>query len=102
MIKVPKMPVAPPLSVFTRKFDGQLIRDIIYGDADGKLVDTMDDQSRWSVWHTLTFDHDGKTWRINYETAATEHQEVDWPREFDAVEVEAYEVTVTKYRKKAA
>lgn len=74
--------------------------DLPWGINGMVKVNEIFDTSRWSVWHELIFQapDDRKLWRLTYQTPATEMQECDrWP-DLTAIQVEAYETTVIKYR----
>ncbi|MEV5944663.1 hypothetical protein [Streptomyces sp. NPDC051994] len=75
------------------------------GDFDGAATELhrhQTDTRRWSSIHDLVFraPDDGKAYQVTYQRPLTEHQECDlWfgNDEIKAVEVEAREVTVTKW-----
>lgn len=74
--------------------------------AGGEVVvsDKIVDQLRWADVHEIVFRMDNdKFWMVNYYEGSTEYQESGWdygdqPTMVEAVEVEPYEVTVTKFR----
>lgn len=76
---------------------------IIWDDAGGyQVVDRLQTgKSRWHTQITTIFKRntDGKLFMCNWGEAATEYQDHNPPNE--AVECEAYEVVVTRYRKAA-
>ena len=53
-------------------------------------LDEINDTSRWSVYHTLVFEHEGKFYQTQYSVGATEYQD-ESPWEFEE-EVKCYEV----------
>ena len=63
--------------------------DLPYND-DIVKSDEIDDTSRWSVFHTLVFEHEGKFYQTHYSVGATEMQD-ESPWEFED-EVECHEV----------
>lgn len=70
-------------------------------DNDGIIMeDKMVDHSRWSIGHSLIFEHEGKYYKTYYSEGATENQyESPWEYEDDivCVEVELKEVLVKKW-----
>jgi len=77
------------------------IKDISYGGAfDGYVwvSKELSHTTRWSIYYALIFTFEGKMWRVMWGEGATEEQESPmWEDEVEADEVEAIEVTVTKY-----
>lgn len=81
-------------------------------DSDDHVVHReMVEQKRWgNEWHLVfrTIEEDGVLWRVSYFEPATEEQEIGpWgygfePDSVGAVQVEPYQVEVTKYRPVAA
>ena len=68
---------------------------------EGYVYNEQVDERRWSTVHECVFRSEDKLWRVTYQLPATEMQECDvWFDEnpVGAVQVEPYEVTVTKYR----
>lgn len=68
------------------------------------VSDEIVDQMRWANVHEVIFKHDDLFWQVTYYEPATENTECDtWgyrdePKTVEAVQVEPYEATVTKYR----
>ena len=58
------------------------------------------DTDRWhQYWEMIVKDKDGKFWKLSWREGATEYQELDFDQmDYKAIEVEPYEVTVTKYK----
>ena len=88
-----------------RKFDTSLLDEMdISAGGDSVVSDEIADQLRWADLHVIVFEYEGKFWQVEYFSGSTEMQESGWgygyePDEIEAVEVEPYEVTVTRYRK---
>jgi hypothetical protein len=88
------------------KFDAEILRELAWGcefDDYKVLSDEQVDSSRWESHHELVFRHDGKLYMACYSQGLTECQDsrpFQYDREEECPEVEAYEVTVTKYREK--
>lgn len=65
----------------TREFPRKDIEELLWGgDVPGYeiVVDAnLDGTSRWAKQMHTIFRHDGSLWRIDWETGATEYQEVD-------------------------
>ncbi|MDD4779099.1 MAG: hypothetical protein PHT02_00650 [Tissierellia bacterium] len=71
------------------KFSKEFLRnelDLPYGAIEDNITDT----SRWSIHHTIIFEHEGKYYRTHYSEGATEMQD-ERPWEYDN-EVECTEV----------
>lgn len=84
-----------------KKFTREFMVGILYDFEDKIVKDEITDHSRWSVHHSLIFEHEGKLWETYYSTGATESQdERPWEHEdeVECDEVEAYEKTITEYR----
>lgn len=72
-------------------------------DKDHTVYTEQIDERRWYSIHELVFrvEDDGPLWRVNYYEPLTELQEHDTWNDADhveAVQVEPYEVAVTRYR----
>lgn len=88
---------------FTTEFLDE--NDIAHG-GDAVVSDEQIDSLRWAGIREIVFRHEGKYWSVVYFQGLTEGQESGWGYggdiEFveavEAVEVEPYEVAVTKYR----
>lgn len=90
----------------TREFPKSTLVNLAWGEpVDGYNVveDEITGKSRWSIEHTMVFRApDGRLYQVGYRVGATESQE-EGPFEHAGesvacVEVEAYEVAVTRYR----
>lgn len=69
------------------------------GPEDAELVsDEYLDSGRWSEYHRAVFKRGDELVALDYEVPATEEQE-GGDFDYSFYPVEAYEVTVTKYRK---
>lgn len=79
-------------------------RDIVYGDhKDWEIVkDKIIEQARWSSLHLIIAKHKptGKLYESVCNVGSTEMQDQDSYEEDEPIfiEVEPYEVTITKYR----
>jgi len=87
----------------TRTFTRDELEELGLPDSEYVVHTEQVDTRRWYTVHTCVFhtDEEGPLWRVKYYEPATEMQEQDtWNDEttVKAVEVEPYEVTVTKYR----
>ena len=94
----------------TKTFKKEVLRDLVYDGANYSglevVSDTLEGTTRWSIHYCLIFKDcagDDKLYEVDYSIGATEQQDEE-PFEYaddDVVctEVEAYEATVTKYRK---
>jgi hypothetical protein len=61
------------------------------------------DERRWAAVHHIIFRSEDRLWRVEYFEGSTENQESGWgygtrPTEVTAIEVEAVQVTFTKYQ----
>lgn len=57
----------------------------------------IEDQGRWVTYYSQVFKYkDGTFWQARWDRGSTEYQETDL--ELSVVQVEPYEVTVTKYK----
>lgn len=64
------------------------------------IKDTITDTSRWSIYHEIVFEHDGKFYMTDYSEGATEMQDEspwEYENEVECVEVELKEVKVVKW-----
>lgn len=79
----------------------ELLRTIIWDDCEGYSIidENIIEQTRWAVLIETVFKRlsDGKLFLAEWRKAATEMQEHEYPDE--AVECEAYDETITKYRR---
>jgi hypothetical protein len=91
----------------TRTFTRDELEELGLPDDSDYVVHTEQvDTRRWYTVHTCVFhtDEEGPLWRVKYYKPATEEQECDvWdphgePDTIQAVEVEPYQVEVTRYR----
>ena len=78
--------------------------DILYEENQESeiVVNKITGVSRWSIHHYLVFSMDGKLWEAFYQVGATEQQDEspwEYEKEVKCFEVEAYEKTVTDYRR---
>jgi len=86
-------------------FTKQSLLDCLYDESEilTKVIDEIDDQSRWSTYHTLVFktNNEGRFYRTGYSVGSTEMQdERPWEYEGDAIECEEVfpvEVKTVKY-----
>jgi hypothetical protein len=67
------------------------MQSILWGNNGGTVIeDSVTDNSRWSIYHELIFEYEGKTYKTEYSVGATESQdEGPWDNE---PEVECVEV----------
>lgn len=66
----------------------------------GAIEDNITDSSRWSIYHEIIFEYEGKYYRTSYSCGATECQdEGPWDNEDSVVctEVEEKEVLVKQW-----
>lgn len=68
----------------------------------GKTIsDTITGTSRWSIYHTRIFEHDGRFYQTLYSVGATEMQDegpYEWTdSEIECIEVFPHLVEVTQY-----
>ncbi len=89
----------------TRTFTPGELEDLdVTAGGDCVRSDEIVDQKRWANVHHIVFEHEGSLWRVIYYEPATEATECDpWGYGVEAdtvpaVQVEAYEAAVTKYR----
>lgn len=74
-------------------------------DYDDHVVNEICDTTRWSNIYSFIFKHEGKMYITSYSVGATESQdEGPWEfchddEEIECDEVEAYQKTITDYRK---
>jgi hypothetical protein len=95
-------------------FKEDLLELLDYGKGDKVLLEDQSEaefisnrltgNGRWALDYELLFRVDDKVYLANYQRGATEYQET-YPFENDGnwvncIEMEPYEVTVTKYRVK--
>jgi hypothetical protein len=86
-----------------REFTAEWLYETIFDD-DRVLHREVTDELRWADVVTFVFEAFGKLWAVDYYQGSTEHQPSGWeygcddPDTVEAVEVEPYEVTTTKYR----
>ncbi|MGV6935908.1 hypothetical protein ACWA2B_10375 [Paenibacillus sp. CMM36] len=67
---------------------------------DTALVDEIIDTSRWSIHHSIIFEHQGKFYQTHYSEGATEMQDEspwEYEEDVDCDEVELKEVKVMKW-----
>ena len=86
-----------------RTFTRDELEELGLPDSDHTIHTEQIDERRWYSIHELVFriEDNGPLWRVNYYEPLTELQEHDtWndQKTIGAVQVEPYEVTVTKYR----
>jgi hypothetical protein len=92
------------------KFNKEFLSEtVLYSGSDQTqktfiVVNSISETSRWSEYHYLVFSHKGNLYETSYSQGLTESQdESPWEydsEEIECAEVEAYEKTVTAYRKK--
>lgn len=82
-----------------------VVRETIWGDAEEtELISTEEiDTSRWANIYVCTFKYQDKFYQFEYRQGTGDSGERpfeydDEDKPIDCVEVEPYEVTVTKYR----
>lgn len=73
-----------------------------YGCEGGEILkDEMVQHKRWSIVHEITFrldsQPDGEAYLVWYQVPATECQEVEEPKEYNAIVVRATQKMVTAY-----
>ena len=64
------------------------------------VEDSIIDQGRWSIYHKIIFEYNGKHYKTHYSVGATELQEErpwEYKKEIECTEVELKEVTVKKW-----
>lgn len=86
-----------------RTFTRDELEELGLPDSDHTVHTEQIDERRWYSIHELIFrvEDDGPLWRVSYYEPLTELQEHDtWndAETIEAVQVEPYEATVTKYR----
>lgn len=85
-------------------FSAELLDELdIAAGGDAVVYAEIADQRRWADVHEIVFEYDDRFWQVEYYVGSTEMQESGWgygtdPEWVEAVEVEPYEVTVTRYR----
>lgn len=75
---------------------------IPYAEGECVLSDELRETRRWSITHRSIFRHEDRLWEVLYDEPATEYQDIE-PWEWEPVtahEVEAFEETITVYRRK--
>lgn len=70
------------------KFKAEELEDRIFGNS---IKDEIIDHRRWSVVHSMVFEHEGRYYRTTYNVPATESQECE-PFGYGVTEVEYEEV----------
>jgi len=85
------------MPVRTKKFDADLLRDIIYGDTEWSvLVDELLGSSRWDEQRRAVFKYsDGKLYQVDYSHGLTEMQDTQM---FDGLDEVKY--TEVRHMKK--
>lgn len=75
------------------KFQKEWLLSVLDGDdSSAKVVrDRIIDHRRWSVIHEMVFEHNGKFYKSDYSTGATECQD-EHPYQYDDNEIECPEV----------
>lgn len=64
------------------------------------IYDEITDNSRWSIYHKIVFEDDGKFWSTSYSVGATECQDErpwDYEDKIECYEVELKEVMKTEW-----
>jgi hypothetical protein len=92
------------LAKITKKFPKKDLIELLYGGKvdDLKLIqDEIVDNSRWSIIHSMVFEHSGVLYQTDYSVGATEQQnesafEYD-DDEIDCVVVKGVETVVIEY-----
>jgi len=82
------------------KFTPEQLEDKMY-KSGGMVEDKIIGHRRWSVTHSLVFEHDGKLYHTNYDAPATENQDCDpwgWREEIECPEVVPVQELVTVYK----
>ena len=67
------------------KFKKEILKDVAYDDCPNgfeKIEDTIVENSRWSVHHTMVFKFEDKFYTSHYSVGATEMQD-ESPYEYD-------------------
>ena len=90
------------------KFAKEFLIGVLWEDHDDDTVKVVSDEisytSRWSVHHEMIFQVGDKLYSTTYSVGATESQDEQAfeyaDDEIECDEVEPYEVTTIKYRKK--
>lgn len=83
----------------TKKFSKEYLTnelDLPYNAIKDKITDS----SRWSIYHEIVFEDDGKYWKTWYSVGATEEQEErpwDYEDEVKCTEVEKKIVQVERW-----
>ena len=70
--------------------------DLPYSAVEDKVVDN----SRWSIYHKIVFEYNGKHYSTYYSAGATEMQDEspwEYEEEVECIEVELKEVMVKKW-----
>jgi hypothetical protein len=79
--------------VVSKAFPADDLEELTCFGSSGELVRVEDEivgERRWSIERRMVFSHDGHYWAVNYETPATEMQDIE-PFDDDLVEcVEVY------------
>jgi len=81
------------------KFDPDFLRDKL-GLPFTAVEDKIVDNSRWSIYHEIIFEYEGKFYKTHYSVGATECQDEspwEYEDEVDCTEVVQKEVTVTAW-----
>jgi hypothetical protein len=88
------------------KFNKQILKDLLLDECDEsfKLIeDKITSNGRWSIHHTMIFEHNGKFYQTRYSVGATEYQDErpfqDSPDEVECDEVVPVEKTIIVYKK---
>lgn len=88
------------------KFSKEELQELAWEDFDSDrfevIYQEIIDTSRWSIRYSMIFKFEDKFFSTAYSVGATESQD-ERPYEYEGdliecIEVEPYEVTVTKYR----
>lgn len=88
-----------------RTFTKEQLRAILWDEGGKIILNEIEDQSRWSTHYRFVFSPEGedKLYETRYSKGSTENQDSEGPWEYEeeveCVEVEAYEKTITDYRK---
>lgn len=79
----------------SRKFPKELLQELAWDDAPNpyiKVDDSITNNSRWSIHHTMVFKaDDGLHYRVGYSVGSTECQD-ERPFEYDDDEIECTQV----------
>ncbi len=70
--------------------------DLPWSAKENKVIDT----SRWSTFHEIIFEHEGKYYQTSYSVGSTEYQDErpwEYEDEVDCTEVELKEVVVKQW-----